>query len=107
MTGSIYFIQVCNLGPIKIGYTKARPLDRMEELQCGCPWSLRLMGAVNGSKFDEARLHDKFAPFKMMREWFSADILADVNEILLSGYVFWSTHDLRPIDRAVLIAGSQ
>src|SRR5712664_1920069 len=102
MTGKIYFIQIGTDGPVKIGFTRAAPQDRLYELQCGCPWPLRLMGAIDGSRLNEKWLHDKFASFKMMREWFAVEILADVNEILLSGYI-WSTRELSPVDRAIWI----
>lgn len=106
MIGNVYFIQVGTDGPIKIGFTKAVPADRMEELQCGCPWELRLIGFIRGTKTNEKFLHDhRFSQFKMRREWFSAEILADIHQILASDNP-WPTLDLNPVDLAIWRAGS-
>lgn len=101
--GCVYFIRIGEDGPIKVGFTKCAPLKRMFELQCGCPWELRLIGFIPGSKLNEQWLQDKFAPFKMLREWFSADIFPDVNEILSSSDP-WPVAELSPVNRAIHMA---
>lgn len=102
MIGRVYFIQIEAAGPIKIGFTRGKPLDRMEILQCGCPWPLRLVGSVPGTKRNENWLHEKFSQFKMLREWFRPEI--DLSEILVSTFV-WPA-PINPVDRAIALAGS-
>ena len=106
MMGNIYFIRVGADGPIKVGFTKVAPLKRLDALQCGCPWELRLIGSIRGTKTNEKWLHDhKFTQFKMRREWFSAEILDEVHQILASDNP-WPTRDLSPVDLAIWRAGS-
>ena len=107
MIGRIYFIQVGTTGPIKIGFTKADPLNRMEDLQCGCPWPLRLIGSIPGTKRNENWLHEKLSEFKMLREWFVPEVASDVNKILSPGFAWPELGEMKPIDRAIRLAGSQ
>lgn len=69
----IYFVQVAEDGPIKIGYCNKRAgiRARMSELQVGCPWPLvvRRIMQVEGL-FEERRLHERFADHRIGGEWF-------------------------------------
>jgi hypothetical protein len=77
----IYFIQ-SEAGPIKIGFTNgdtaASAYGRVRTLQTGHPWPLRLVHATDGKGSTEKALHRRFAPYRMMGEWFhlSEEILA-------------------------------
>lgn len=102
MTGYVYFIQVGSDGPIKIGFSKADPARRMKHLQAGCPWELRLVGAVSGSKFNERCLHEKLSHLKIRQEWFRPGF--DIEEMLSPSFI-WSVPE-SPVDRAILLAGS-
>jgi len=102
MTGYVYFIQVGTDGPIKIGFSKSDPSHRVHQLQCGCPWPLRLVGFVPGTKFNERCLHERFAQLRMEREWFRPEI--DLGEFLSVGFT-WPAPE-SPVDRAILLAGS-
>lgn len=70
----IYIAQPEPGGPVKIGYTSVnRPSEamrRIKALEPGCPWPLRLVCTVNGTRNDEANLHARFARFRTHREWF-------------------------------------
>lgn len=102
MKGYVYFIQAGIDGPIKIGFSKTDPSRRMGQLQAGCPWELRLLGFIPGTKFDEKLLQEKFSQFNIRREWFRPEI--DIGKILSPGFV-WPTPESM-IDRAILLAGS-
>jgi T5orf172 domain len=106
MSGHVYFIQAGAGGPIKIGFTRGSPAKRMHDLQCGCPWELRLLGSVPGKKLNEKWLQEKLSEFKMRREWFAPAVFAEVTEIL-TGPFAWPHLGLPPIDRAIALAGSQ
>lgn len=102
MKGFVYFIQVGTDGPIKIGFSKEDPLRRLNDLQAGCPWDLRLVGALPGTKFHERLLQEKFSEFKIRREWFTPQI--DIGEMLSPEFV-WSAPESM-VDRAISMAGS-
>lgn len=75
--GWVYFIRNGRSGqPIKIGWTgKPRPSDRIEALQTATPAELVFLGAVRGTRADEAALHALFAEGRISRgrEWFRHD----------------------------------
>ena len=66
----IYFIQVGDDGPIKIGYA-SRVSTRIGALQVSNPAPLRLLASTRGELDDEARVHRKFAEHRLRGEWFS------------------------------------
>lgn len=68
----VYFIQSGDAGPIKIGFTSGCPLDRMANLQTGCPDELRLVAHARGTADDERELHKRFAHLRLRGEWFQA-----------------------------------
>jgi DNA-binding XRE family transcriptional regulator len=67
----IYFIQVENGGPIKIGITGNDPRHRMVKIQSDCPWPVILLGAIKGSLEQEAALHCQLDEFNIQGEWFA------------------------------------
>lgn len=68
--GTVYFAQIGEDGPIKIGFTQGEPLARIAALQTGCPWPIRLLGGVTGDVSDELALHQELAADSLCGEWF-------------------------------------
>lgn len=73
----IYFIQMGEDGPIKIGKADD-PRQRLNSLQIGCPVALTLLGVLDGDVEREADLHAGFDDARLRGEWFSPvpDLLA-------------------------------
>jgi hypothetical protein len=70
--GYVYFVQAGPVG-IKIGFTASKDvLFRIDQLQVGNPYKLRLLGVIRGSRRDERKLHELFEPWRMQGEWFKA-----------------------------------
>jgi hypothetical protein len=65
----VYFIQMGENGPIKIGETKSIH-ERLEMLQVANPYRLRILWVYNGRKYGEAELHEKFKQYNIRGEWF-------------------------------------
>jgi hypothetical protein len=70
-------------GPIKIGLS-FRPERRMAEMQAHSPVKLKLIGHIPGSYPHEDFLHDRFKKYRLHGEWFSGEILEDVEKLLQS-----------------------
>ena len=67
----IYFILDTYSNAVKIGYTTIKGLRRrLQTLQTGTPYELRLLGAVWGDKKIEKQLHEKFHYSHIRGEWF-------------------------------------
>lgn len=66
----VYFIQIGNDGPIKIGTTSHAVSSRLKTLQTANPYALRLLGSVSGDREDEVRWHCRFDAVRMSGEWF-------------------------------------
>jgi hypothetical protein len=79
----IYFIQQGQFGPIKIGYS-TNPEQRFAAIKTSHHAHLRLLGEIEGSEKDERRLHEKFAPHRIRREWFapSQDLIDYIRKAL-------------------------
>jgi hypothetical protein len=75
----IYFIQVGESGPIKIGHTLSWSgvRRRLVELQTGNHERLRLLGSIDGFRKREEELHEEFKEHRLVGEWFEP-----VDEIL-------------------------
>lgn len=66
----IYFIGTEN-GPVKIWYTRENNLKtRLKELQIGNPYQLEILGTCEGNIDTERKLHERFAQYRKMGEWF-------------------------------------
>ncbi len=65
----IYFIQGEMSKAIKIGFAK-RPADRLSVHQVSCSEKLALIGVAQGTKDDEAKIHEQFADCWIRGEWF-------------------------------------
>lgn len=68
--GHLYFISADATNQVKIGFTAGSPEWRINELQCGCPYRLRLLAAMEGPRIWEAALHRDFARHRRLGEWF-------------------------------------
>ena len=67
----IYFILDTYSNAVKIGYTTIKGLRRrLQTLQPGTPYELRLLGALWGDKKIEKQLHEKFHYSHIRGEWF-------------------------------------
>lgn len=67
----IYFIQVGTDGPIKVGRTRCSPLVRMDSLQIGIPFDLRLRAVIIGVQPSvEIEIHRQFTHLHIRGEWF-------------------------------------
>lgn len=77
----IYFAQDTQTRAIKIGYSK-NPKKRRYGLQSATPGELILLGAIHGGLEHESAYHEKFAQYRIKREWFKPDILPAVLEII-------------------------
>lgn len=72
----IYIIQAVIGGPVKIGVS-VYPPARLEQLQVGCPFPLRIIKSFPATKtVTEKGLHARFAAYRLHGEWFQEDILA-------------------------------
>lgn len=68
-TQLVYFIRATESGRIKIGIAKD-PTRRLMTLQIGCPEPLILLGAVEGGRRMEMRLHADLHHDRIRGEWF-------------------------------------
>lgn len=67
---SVYFIQDDGCEYVKIGYA-VDPYARLATLQCGTPYSLRIIRIVDGGQKAERWFHRRFAKLRIRGEWFS------------------------------------
>lgn len=68
----VYFIQVAGNGPIKIGYA-ANVRSRLASLQTASFLDLKVIGQIEGDCRLERALHQRLAPWHIVREWFRAE----------------------------------
>lgn len=94
----IYFLQAHNDGPIKVGFTANDPTKRMNSLKTGCPWPVKLLGAIEGSIAQEKRIHLVLSPFRLSGEWFKPHpiVCAAVQEALRCGKIVVAEADPQP-----------
>lgn len=70
--GHVYFLAAGSPEPlfVKIGYTRNAPDSRIKSLQTGCPYPIRLLGAIVGGPEIERELHDRLSECRAHGEWF-------------------------------------
>ena len=69
--GTVYAMRRGSLaGPIKFGFTAGDVFARAAQLQTGSPEQILPMSWVAGTMEDERALHQHFADFQMVGEWF-------------------------------------
>jgi hypothetical protein len=72
--GLVYFVQMGDCGPIKIGRTSRDNLkQRLAALRTYSPWALHLRRTFPGTPAFEERLHHYFDAFRLEGEWFWPD----------------------------------
>jgi hypothetical protein len=70
-TGTIYFIQVGEDGPIKIGRTEGSPLSRLRSMQTAMPFELRVVAYIPDVPLSrEGEIHQLFDHLHLRGEWF-------------------------------------
>lgn len=68
--GFVYFMETIGAPFIKIGWA-IDPLERLKDLQIGCPHELKLITVIpNKSRRVEHRLQNKFKSLCVRSEWF-------------------------------------
>jgi hypothetical protein len=79
VSGFIYFIQVGDDGPVKIGWSM-NPQKRLAGLQTAHPEQLHLRGYRRGSVQAERELHETLKDYRVNGEWFVSheDVLAQI-----------------------------
>ena len=73
--GWVYFIECSAGGPLKVGWAK-QPTERLRLLQCGCPYPLRIVGAMPGDTELERIMHRLAVNEQIVdggTEWFRRD----------------------------------
>lgn len=90
----IYFIQVGQGGPVKIGITKGPVAERLRVLQAACPYELRVAAIIfDAHPVVESHLHGRFHSGRIRGEWFKGstpglrELIADINAGRLDEYI--------------------
>lgn len=65
----VYFIQAGEAGAVKIGTAKSS-VNRLRDLQIGCPMDLTLLREIPGGAEIERLLHGRFSDLRIRGEWF-------------------------------------
>lgn len=72
--GVVYFVQMGDDGPIKIGYTQRDKIKaRLSVLQTGSPYGLHLRRLITATRETEAAAHRFFSDLRIRGEWFCPD----------------------------------
>jgi hypothetical protein len=69
ITGYLYFVQIENTGPIKVGFSK-NVRQRMTHLQTSVPYALNLLYFSPASVADEMEYHAILSDDRIRGEWF-------------------------------------
>jgi hypothetical protein len=68
---TVYFFQIGEDGPIKIGRTVCDPMKRLSGIQANTPHEVRLLAIIaNVGHAFEAELHERFSHLHIRGEWF-------------------------------------
>lgn len=80
-TDCVYFIQVGNRGPVKIGFASGLR-QRFSAVQTGNHETLFVLGAIAGGRELEGQLHGRFKRWWLRGEWYepSRELLGFINE---------------------------
>ncbi len=70
----VYFIQMGDDGPIKIGFTEITAETRMASLQTSTPMKLQILGTIPRVGIQTERvLHKRFSHLRVRGEWFQPE----------------------------------
>lgn len=80
--GWVYFFQSGGeVGPVKVGWSRD-PGQRYRDLTVAHPHGLDLVALIPGGPGLEKKLHERFASFRLQREWFSFEVLVELRRML-------------------------
>jgi hypothetical protein len=71
--GWTYLIQSIDGGPVKIGFTRGNPDDRLKSIQTNSPDELRIIARLPGIDL-EPILHERYAADRIRGEWFDGSV---------------------------------
>ncbi len=97
---AVYFLAAVGTNLIKIGtILDARKIgDRINTLQAGCPFDLKLIFMLHGAgRSHERKLHARFARCHARGEWFR-------REEALEAFLDYSTHHVSEASRKIMVA---
>lgn len=79
---NIYFVTAEGTNFLKIGYA-TDVASRIDQIRAGCPYPMRVIASIPGTKQDEHQLHLRFRQFHNHNEWFrlEGDLLAYVDSL--------------------------
>ena len=67
------YIAVCEVGLAKIGKSTKESMQRLDEVQAGCPVPLDIVALGRNGNHAERLLHARFAQFRRHGEWFDLE----------------------------------
>jgi len=78
----VYLMQIGEDGPMKVGHAY-KPHARLNSVQAHCPWTVRLVGLLDGDYVTERALHAKYEAQWIRGEWFkpSPELLAEFSPV--------------------------
>jgi hypothetical protein len=65
----VYFFQIRNDGPIKIGSSR-NPENRLKSLNQSSPYQMRMLGTIEATNGEEGKMHKRFSKYRIRGEWF-------------------------------------
>lgn len=69
--GWLYLLWAENSTIFKIGFTQVGVAERATVIESMSPLPIRVLGAIQGSRFDEGSLHIELGQYRSHGEWFS------------------------------------
>lgn len=76
MTGKhLYIIQSDKTGTFKIGRANS-PIERLDQLQTGSPYKLKLLLVLFNQGYKEKELHKLLAKYRTQGEWFKEEAIS-------------------------------
>jgi len=67
----VYLISAVGTEYVKVGRSQSFPSKRVQDMQTANPHELRLLAWTEGAyEYEELRLHQKYATFRVRGEWF-------------------------------------
>ena len=105
---AVYFIQIGDDGPIKIGYVtnSSGTSNRFEALQSANPYVLRLLRVIPGTKQTEQEWHEKYKDVNIRGEWFepSKELVDAIEEFKFDDGLVFDKIVLLGLDRKTMRA---
>lgn len=85
--GKVYFVLCVEANAVKIGFTHGLVEKRLSSIQTGCPYELKLVAAIKGTRLLESQFHKRYANLNIGFEWFRFEgkLLNFVNKLGFRG----------------------